>query len=218
MNALHNENRETRNITDINVIAADKNIDQLDIRYSLHPNDLLHWKMTMFYRWKISELRTATKRLLVSVGQLGARDLLYAPSPMLERSRRRIYEAVSAALSEAEGIAEDYDALHHAASKYSRLDIFHSLLRHCQTFSNGLGARIGRIEDALTFWSTHAPGETEGVDTHGLERFMLSFERHLAPDLKFPNFKLYSPGTTGRDFDPTPCSWAAQVGSSRLKL
>lgn len=152
-----------------------------------------NWKVVLFYRWRLTSLSVATKSLLVSLERLRPDDGLTRTMPIVEHSRRRIYDAVADALSEASAIVEDYDVLHYAVLRSARPDLFRALLCHSKTYLLALGARISRLDDALGFWSAHAPGGPDRVDAYTLENFMASFDRHLGSDLPLPCFSGVAP-------------------------
>jgi hypothetical protein len=152
-----------------------------------------NWKIVLFYRWRLNELNSACKRMLVSIARLKANDGPASTTPLAERNRRRVYDAISSALSGALAIVEDYDVLHYTILHGAHLGLFQTLLFQSRMYLQALGARISRLEDALGFWSAHAPGGPDRIDTYTLENFMLSFDRHIGSDLPLPEFTHMAP-------------------------
>lgn len=165
-----------------------------------------NWKVVLFYRLRLAEMTSATKHLLISLERLRPSVGQRQTTPLTEQSRKRVRDALWQAVSEAQGIVEDYNLLHHSVLRKARPELFHALLRQSKTYLSALGARIGRLDDALGFWSAHAPGGPDGVETYKLESFMVALDRHIGSDLKLPGFVRMSP-RFGLTDDPSP--WAA---------
>ena len=104
-----------------------------------------------------------------------------------------MYDALADAMADAQMIAEDYDLLHYAVLHSPRPELFRALLSHSKMYVAALGARIGRLDDALGFWSAHAPGSPDPVETYRLENFMAALDRHIASDLQLPKFSPIAP-------------------------
>ena len=151
------------------------------------------WKAVLFYRLRLKELATATNHLLMSVERLRTNVASTQTTPQIERSRRRIYDALASALSEAQLIVDDYEMLHYAVLRSARPDLFWALLRQSRIHISTLGARISRLDDALGFWSAHAPGPPDHVEPYMLESFMEALDRHIATDLTLPTFVRAAP-------------------------
>ena len=164
------------------------------------------WKVVLFYRLRLAELTSATKHLLISLERLRPSVGQRQTTPLTEQCRTRIRDALWLAISEAQGIVEDYNLLHHSVLRTGRPELFRALLRQSKDYLTALGARIGRLDDALGFWSAHAPGGPDGVETYRLESFMVALDRHIGTDLMLPGFVRMSP-RLGLIDDPSP--WAA---------
>ena len=152
-----------------------------------------NWKALLFYRLRLAELTSATKHLLISLERLRPTVGLRQVTPLTELSRRRVYDALSGALSEAQLIVEDYDMLHYGVLQTARPELFRALLQRSKAYLSALGARIGRLDDGLGFWSAHAPGGPDGVEAYSLQSFMEAFDRHIGSDLLLPKFVKMTP-------------------------
>jgi len=152
-----------------------------------------NWKFALFYRLRLTELTSATKHLIVSVERLRTNIGATQTTPTIERSRRRVYDVLASALSEAQMIVEDYDLLHYAVLNSARPDLFCTLLKNSKMYNISLGARISRLDDALGFWAAHAPGGPDRVETYILESFMQALDRHIGTDLPLPTFVQAAP-------------------------
>ena len=147
-----------------------------------------NWKVVLFYRLRLKELGSTARQLMISLERLRPNVGSCQTTPLIERGRRRVFDALATAMSEAQTIAEDYDLLHYAVLRTARPDLFRALLRQSKSYVSALGARISRLDDALGFWSAYAPGGPNGVETYTLENFMESLDRHIASDLPLPKF------------------------------
>ena len=151
------------------------------------------WKVFLFYRLRLEELTSTTKHLLTSLERLRTNYGTPQTTPLIERRRRGIYDTLASALSEAQLIVDDYNLLHYAVLNGARPILFRSLLLQSKMYFTALGWRISRLDDALGFWSAHAPGAPDRVETYTLESFMESFDRHIASDLPLPKFAPVGP-------------------------
>lgn len=152
-----------------------------------------NWKIVLFYRLRLLELTSTTKHLLTSLERLRSNSGPRHTTLLIEKRRRRIYDTLLSALTEAQLIVDDYDLLHFGVLNGPRPGLFGALLFQSRTYMTALGARISRLDDALGFWSAHAPGAPDCVETYRLECFLEAFERQIASDLPLPIFTPVGP-------------------------
>ncbi len=111
------------------------------------------WKAFLYYRWRAQAMAPALKSTLRSIGKLSGRRCEADTLAFMVKARRLLEGAITTAWREIGQTLKLYDTAYRGLTQDHKPENFRGFLSEGASLFIGLGERIGRLEQVVSFWS-----------------------------------------------------------------
>jgi hypothetical protein len=111
------------------------------------------WKALLYYRWRAQTMAPALKSTLRSIAKLGSRRCDADTLAFMVKTKGLLEGAITTAWREIGQMLKLYDNAYQGLTQDQKPEKFRGFLSEGASLFIGLGERIGRLEQVVSFWT-----------------------------------------------------------------
>jgi hypothetical protein len=141
------------------LLAEGDSADLAPLRTTLQMDDedfseaMFAWKAFLYYRWRVQTLAPALKSTVSSIGKLSRRHYDANTTRFVTSAKGLLEEAITGAWREIAQTLKLYDRAYQGLTQDQKPENFRRFLSDGASLFIGLGERIGRLEQVVSFWT-----------------------------------------------------------------